>query len=1035
MKNKKLFGALSLLLATGLILSGCNNKKSESSTPAPSSSTQPSSSSSEAVKYTVTFVVNGTTVQTSEVEAGSVAQYTGETPTKAGDAQAYAYGFRGWDKDITQPITEDTTFTAVFAEYAEANVVDTFEGYADSGAMHDDGKWVPAKYNNTSTEWEDDQGGNIDLSTNATEGVKALRFQSWGNGVGYKACKKLTAGAYTQSANALKFTLKTARFNTVKVIVFTAPVTISGEEVVPSATYTLPAIQSNEVVEYTIPMDAEWAVWGDKAKYGTIATSADWTGIHQDDVVKMLTRLEFYVQGNDDAGGQQQFSFVDNVRFVTLNQPTEQQIEETGIYERYTGTTAQGYTVRLTLGENGAAAAQVLDAPAAQPEIPGTYEISGSNITFTSADSGATLIYRGQVQNKGQLVKFTSADGSIKDAVGTMDLNAVQVIDNFDDYTGSGTAWHKDNTETDRSGFRGDFYQEYYAGSGTSPWAGSGWSLMGGDPAGQQANLMTNGGHSGNNYASFKASKSVAMRYMQMGLFRNDKIPGDADKQSFRGSKFSFWAKSTNTTLKIRVTVFSTPNPILDNEQNKSQCRQINVVETGAMGSWKHFEIDLNPKLTYYGYSIMMDHNDIRDGALYIDDVEVYTASPYVQYEAPAPAAKPIQQQMTYVAKIAGLVRASLKLTGDDTASLSAPGIGYAGSGSYTINGQDIDFSFGDDHYVATISEDQKTLTYKSVSGTGLIAQKLANVNFNMIEYADNAETYTETGTMYYQDNMDNTKISGARGAYHCDYYQSGASKPSLLGDSGWSLMGSGGNQINLDKEDAYEGNQSLQFKVAGNQLRYIQWDLFSGQAKGHKGFNKFGVYFKNTTGADIKVKLYTFTAQKLNVSNFTTVRLSSDELTVANDSSWHLLTLDLDPSKTYYGWGLFTVSKPASAVYLKADMAHFFNDYEGPENNFYAKKGVTLSGDIVPGAASLAFDDNGVVKFTCQAAGQQDVAGTYRLFMNNVQRMSITVAGTTIEGPYTVNAATGQITFKVESKSGTLADYINVDTVFTNAA
>ena len=74
-------------------------------------------------------------------------------------------------------------------------------------------------------------------------------------------------------------------------------------------------------------------------------------------------------------------------------------------------------------------------------------------------------------------------------------------------------------------------------------------------------------------------------------------------------------------------------------------------------------------------------------------------------------------------------------------------------------------------------------------------------------------------------------------------------------------------------------------------------------------------------------------------------------------------------------------------------------------------------------------------MKFTCQAAGQQDVAGKYRLFMNNVQRMSITVAGTTIEGPYTVNAATGQITFKVESKSGTLADYINVDTVFTNAA
>ena len=152
MKNKKLFGALSLLFATGLILGACTAKKSSSN---PSSSAQPSSSetpssssSSEVTKYTVNFVVNGTVVQTSQVEEGATAVYEGATPTKPGDAQVYKYGFRGWDKDITQPITADTTFTAVFAEYSEVNLVDNFEAYADAGEMHDDGKWVPLKYNN-----------------------------------------------------------------------------------------------------------------------------------------------------------------------------------------------------------------------------------------------------------------------------------------------------------------------------------------------------------------------------------------------------------------------------------------------------------------------------------------------------------------------------------------------------------------------------------------------------------------------------------------------------------------------------------------------------------------------------------------------------------------------------------------------------------------------------------------------------------------------------------------------------------------------
>ena len=116
MKNKKLFGVLSLLFAAGLILGACTGSKKNSD------STPPSSDSQKQV-FTVKFVVEGETVQTSQVEEGSLAVYEGQTPTKATSAGAFKTLFKGWDKDITQPIEADTTFTALFGDYQEEVVV------------------------------------------------------------------------------------------------------------------------------------------------------------------------------------------------------------------------------------------------------------------------------------------------------------------------------------------------------------------------------------------------------------------------------------------------------------------------------------------------------------------------------------------------------------------------------------------------------------------------------------------------------------------------------------------------------------------------------------------------------------------------------------------------------------------------------------------------------------------------------------------------------------------------------------------------
>ena len=184
-------------------------------------------------KFTVKFVVDGVEVHTGEVEEGQTASYTGETPTKAPDANAVKYRFKGWDKDLTQPITADTTFTAVFAEYAASQVIDNFESYPTSNDLAD--AWTVESYKNNA--WGETEASVV-IGSKAKEGNKALRFNGWENTIGYRFLKHNEVGAFSKSANAIKFHMQVPSINTVKVIL-KGKATISGQVQEPSFTYEI----------------------------------------------------------------------------------------------------------------------------------------------------------------------------------------------------------------------------------------------------------------------------------------------------------------------------------------------------------------------------------------------------------------------------------------------------------------------------------------------------------------------------------------------------------------------------------------------------------------------------------------------------------------------------------------------------------------------------------------------------------------------------------------------------------------------------
>ena len=1064
MNNKKKIAFLTIALSAALVISACtqpqsskeesskvdetslislssNNESSDLPSSSDSSSAQQSSSensssqqsssensssqssSSEETKmYTVTFMVDGVAVEVDEAEEGATATYNGATPTKTSSDPSIVYRFVGWDKDLNQPITADTVFNAVFSEshYANEVMIDDFESYEDTPSMMDEG-WTALGYSNATQTWTDQTAAAVSLSTNSEDGKQSLRFSAWENGVGYKFAKIFDAGTYTNSANALQFKLMVPSINTVKVLLH-ARVTIGGTIQSPSFTYTLKPT-SSDFVEYTIPLaDDGWALWNEAGK--SIKVCADWMGIHEDDLLKYMTRVEFYVQGNDNGSGLPYTAYLDSAKFVTVNNPAFTENENLKVYDRYTATLNDKTTLRLDVNNDGSAVASIIDLETPQ-SVNGTITRNGRDITFTSS----VLTYNGTLTNGGALIKFKSATGAMATLVDDINLVGVQVVDNFEQYASDGKAYYQGNTDkAARSGCRGAYYSEYYAGSGSSDWGGSGWQLMGGDGSQLKLKQDAAGAHSGNNYLCLKHSKSLAMRYMQWGL-----LDGTSEQNAFRGSKFGFWAKSNGWVKSFKFYMYSQNAPT---NANKDQyVKSFQFTEQAAIGEWKHYEIELNPNAVYYGFMVLIEKNydlSANEAYLYVDDIEVYGANPYASYEAPVPEEPfALTPGLSYNAKINGLIQVFLNVKKDNNVTLSAPGLGLSVNGTYAIQDKDVTISLeGGVTYVVTASDDGVSLNFKSVTGTGSVAQALNNLSFNMLAYGDTAESYTDAGTMYYQGNTNEDIASGARGAYYCDYYTGSGTSP--IGGAGWNLMGGSGDQLTLDKENAIEGSQSLKMKksTAGG-MRYIQWDLFKGTARALTGMNKFVVWLKNQATTETALKVYVFTEQQITASNQTTARVEK-EITLDASQDWTAYTVELDPNATYYGYGIFLNAASATG-WINVDNAMFYGADNDSSLNFYAKKDVTLTGNISAGEASIKFGNAGSASLTCAGLSADNVACTYSMNMNGAnQEMTLTINDTVVVGTYAVSM-TGNVTFTVTSATGSLAAYIPVGTVFAS--
>ena len=137
----------------------------------------------------------------------------------------------------------------------------------------------------------------------------------------------------------------------------------------------------------------------------------------------------------------------------------------------------------------------------------------------------------------------------------------------------------------------------------------------------------------------------------------------------------------------------------------------------------------------------------------------------------------------------------------------------------------------------------------------------------------------------------------------------------------------------------------------------------------------------------------------------------------------WTFYTIDLDPSVTYYGYAIeFEKMTSANQAYVNLDGAMFYNPYEAPNNSFFVKNGLTLTGKINSTYdATITFGQNGNLTLTCAALGGT-VNGSYQMLMDgSSQTIAINAANTDFVASFAVDQ-TGAITVTFTEITGDLS-------------
>ena len=222
-------------------------------------------------------------------------------------------------------------------------------------------------------------------------------------------------------------------------------------------------------------------------------------------------------------------------------------------------------------------------------------------------------------------------------------------------------------------------------------------------------------------------------------------------------------------------------------------------------------------------------------------------------------------------------------------------------------------FVYGTYNIYYNMNYDGHALTFVSKSDDvgGAAANQVAQVSLDRVYTLENFENYGATGQGYTNSSTKYT-TSGLRANFYADYYT--GSSTSEIGGSGWQIMTSTDNS-NYTATKGHNGSKGGIFKFSnGSKMRYISMNELYGVKSMFKGtklsFWARGAYTNTNFNVDhssnTPMKFYAFYTTPL--TSGTQSNRAEAEFTVQAGEAWQRFELDLDSTKTYYGFGFYAV-------------------------------------------------------------------------------------------------------------------------------
>ncbi len=200
---------------------------------------------------------------------------------------------------------------------------------------------------------------------------------------------------------------------------------------------------------------------------------------------------------------------------------------------------------------------------------------------------------------------------------------------------------------------------------------------------------------------------------------------------------------------------------------------------------------------------------------------------------------------------------------------------------------------------------------------------------YDKVYNVEDFENYSATGVGYDGSHGMGTS-TGLRSQFYSVYYGAGTNP---LSGKGWAIMGSS-DYLTYHPNAGRNGSKTALFKSnSGNYFEYVQAKHFFGIpyaiGKGAKlSAWIHGAYAdtNGTPGAAATVTLIAYYNNMLKLGDGTTNEAATATYTINGSSDWTEYTVDLDPTKTVFAFGIH-IAKATATLYLPVDDVKIYTE------------------------------------------------------------------------------------------------------------